>query len=726
MIAPAPPRMRFTALRDPSRIFLSQRRAKANSIERMASPAGITMKAGPGSTSMATPTSTTVPPITPTAMRRVLYDKDLEFPRSVGTPPAFPSAAMHSRGQGMPTLSGADGPLLGGAGEDRYYSTRLRQLMRIDLDEGSARALWLAGLNAVLNEAGGISLRTGSLFEPIAGERFDLITTNPPFVISPPGGDVLTYRDSGLPGDSVVEHIVRQAPGHLTEGGWCQVLANWAILRDQPWDGRLAGWLGDETSAFVVQREVLDPAAYVELWLKDAGLHGAPDYRARYDAWLGWLEAQQVEGVGFGWINLRNAPGPQTFLDHPYAVEQPIAPAVAAWGEAATLLRTLGDEALLSMHPVVAADVRQETDGRPGATDPEAIVLRQQRGVRLARQADTLLTGFVGAADGDLSTDQLLGALATLLDRDVEQVRDVAIGVLAARLEELQRALETVACLVMEAERAQVVARAVEQASGGDGAGGQVLGVGQGRQGVRQQAARLGLDVAGHAALREARLGDAQRALRPLRALGLGDALACHELHQAVDRERVALELHQRVAPQRRHARVEGQRIGERRREPLGDAGTRVAQQLERQLVGRQERTQAHQVGRRGPLRLDLAERDLPGGAEGLRVVGQLRAREQHAALLAQQREIVPQRATGRLHVRRRGAAELRTVGAEAQHHGCVHGIRHAVFAEQPRTAGAESRPAFGPQLLDARDVGVTRRVGRRAAAGGACIHGPL
>lgn len=36
------------------------------------------------------------------------------------------------------------GPLLGGAGEDRYYSTRLRHLLRVDLEERSARALWLA------------------------------------------------------------------------------------------------------------------------------------------------------------------------------------------------------------------------------------------------------------------------------------------------------------------------------------------------------------------------------------------------------------------------------------------------------------------------------------------------------------------------------------------------------------------------------------------------------
>ena len=314
-----------------------------------------------------------------------------------------------------------------------HLADHSREVVATDV---SSRALWLAGLNAVLNDVAGITLRTGSLFEPVSRERFDLITTNPPFVISPPGGDVLTYRDSGMPGDSVVEQIVRQAPAHLTEGGWCQVLANWAILRDQPWAMRLAGWLGDNTSALVVQREALDPAAYVELWLKDAGLHGAPDYRGRYDAWLGWFEEQRIEGVGFGWINLRNAPGPQTFLDHPYAVEQPIAPAVAAWGDAAAQLSAVEDVALLGTHPVVAADVRQETDGRPGATDPEVIVLRQQRGLRLARQADTLLAGFVGAADGDLSTDQLLGALTTLLGRDAEQVREEYLPQVRALVEQ--------------------------------------------------------------------------------------------------------------------------------------------------------------------------------------------------------------------------------------------------------------------------------------------------
>ncbi len=273
------------------------------------------------------------------------------------------------------------------------------------------RALRLAALTCALNEVA-VDLRQGSLWEPVDGERFDLVATNPPFVISPPGADVLVYRDSGLPGDQVVERIVRAAPGHLAPGGWCQVLANWVVLRDVPWDERLAGWVTEDCAALVVQREVLDPAEYVELWLKDAGLHGAPRYAARYDHWLGWLDQQGVEGIGFGWLSVRNAPGPHTFLDWPYAVEQPVAPAIAAWGSHG------GHRATPEERLVTRVDVVQETSGAPGEVDPETIVLRQQRGLRRARQVDTVEAAVVGACDGELTTGQILAAVAQLLERD--------------------------------------------------------------------------------------------------------------------------------------------------------------------------------------------------------------------------------------------------------------------------------------------------------------------
>ncbi|GAB3988294.1 class I SAM-dependent methyltransferase [Nocardioides marmoraquaticus] len=291
------------------------------------------------------------------------------------------------------------------------------------------RALWLTGLNAALNGVE-VEARSGSFFEPVADGGFDLVTTNPPFVISPATGERLVYRDSGLPGDQVVEHIVRGVPGVLAEGGTGQVLANWVVRHDTPWDERLAGWLDPTCDAFVVQRELVDLPTYVELWLKDAGQHPATgrtaveDYHRRYDTWLSWLVEQGAEAVGFGWITLRRGgAGAHRLEEWPYDVEQPIAPDLVGLLDRTAALRDLDDAALLASRPATRVDVRQETYGAPGAEDPEEIVLRQQRLLRRARQADTVEAALVGALDGELTVGQVLDALAQLLDRDPADLR---------------------------------------------------------------------------------------------------------------------------------------------------------------------------------------------------------------------------------------------------------------------------------------------------------------
>ena len=96
----------------------------------------------------------------------------------------------------------------------------------------------MARTTAALNGVA-LDVRGGSLYEPVAGERFDLVVSNPPFVVSPPGGERLVYRDSGLPGDDVVRRVVTEAPRHLAPGGVAQVLANWVHVAGQPWEERL-------------------------------------------------------------------------------------------------------------------------------------------------------------------------------------------------------------------------------------------------------------------------------------------------------------------------------------------------------------------------------------------------------------------------------------------------------------------------------------------------------
>ncbi len=296
-----------------------------------------------------------------------------------------------------------------------HLASHAEQVVATDIN---ARAVWAAQFNADLNGLGNIETRGGYYYAPVANESFDLITTNPPFVISPATTvPRLVYRDSGMPGDDVVSYVVRNGPAHLTDGGWLQVLANWAIHHDVPWRERVAGWVPAGCAAFVVQREVLDPAAYVELWLKDEGLHGGPDYLARYDAWLAWFDEQGIEGIGFGWINIHKAQHDSTYLDWPYAVEQPIAPAIRDWAAAAGRLVSEHDRLTLRV------DVVQETTGEPGAEDPETIVLRQQRGLRRTRRVDTIEAGLAGACDGELTVGQILDALATLTARDPAELR---------------------------------------------------------------------------------------------------------------------------------------------------------------------------------------------------------------------------------------------------------------------------------------------------------------
>ncbi|WP_405063757.1 class I SAM-dependent methyltransferase [Kribbella sp. NBC_01505] len=293
-----------------------------------------------------------------------------------------------------------------------HLANRVNQIVATDVNP---RALDLARATAALNRID-LDVRTGSLFEPVAGERFDLIISNPPYVISPPDSQ-LTYRETNFAGDSLVQQLVQQAPLHLTDGGWCQLLANWTCVRGQDWRDRLASWTGDR-SAWAVQREQLDPSEYVELWLRDAGLHGTPEYQSRYDEWLRWLDDQQVEAIGMGWISLHNVPGVLEAEEWPYEIERPIGPHVLRRFE-----RLEGLPAdLTGLHLVVADDVIQETTGQPGAEDPATIVLRRQRGMRRAEQVDTVLAGFVGACDGELSVGQILSALAELLERQLVDV----------------------------------------------------------------------------------------------------------------------------------------------------------------------------------------------------------------------------------------------------------------------------------------------------------------
>src|SRR5689334_1620832 len=89
---------------------------------------------------------------------------------------------------------------------------------RVTATDVNPRALEFTRLTLALSGAAPADLREGSLFDPVGAETFDLIVSNPPFVISP--GARLTYRDGGMGGDDLCRTLVQQAGEHLAEGGY--------------------------------------------------------------------------------------------------------------------------------------------------------------------------------------------------------------------------------------------------------------------------------------------------------------------------------------------------------------------------------------------------------------------------------------------------------------------------------------------------------------------------
>ncbi len=305
-----------------------------------------------------------------------------------------------------------------------HLASRAREITVTDLNP---RALRMAAISLALSGVHDVRLLPGSLYEPVADERFDLIVSNPPFVITPDASRY-TYRESDLPGDTVCAELVRRAPAHLTEGGWCQILANWVHSDGDDWQDRVGGWVtGAGCSGWVVQRDVQDPAEYVELWLRDSCEQGTPEYTRRYDAWLDYFEREGIKGIGFGWISLRNDVAQDATVrveELRHDIEQPVGPYLPSVVDGAMTAHRLTDAALLSAHVALAPGVVEERIGVPGAPDPEKIVLRQRGGLHRVARVGTVEAALAGVCDGTMPVGPLLDAIAQLINEDPAQVRE--------------------------------------------------------------------------------------------------------------------------------------------------------------------------------------------------------------------------------------------------------------------------------------------------------------
>lgn len=302
------------------------------------------------------------------------------------------------------------------------------------------RAVAFAAFAMALNAVGNVECRQGDLFEPVAGERFGLIVSNPPFVISPDAR--FEYRDSGLPGDEVCRRIVARAPAHLDDGGWCQLLANWAHVAGVDWRERLATWIeGTGCDAWIVQREVQDVETYASTWIRHEG-DDADRSREAFDAWMEHYERTGVEAVGAGLITMRRSTSSTPWqqvdvLTHDIAL--PCGDAIAARFARAAWLAALGvdDRKLLdatfTVGDVRLTERRRVSGGRWLLDDAQ---LQLVDGLRHTGSIDLAGAGLVAACDGTTVLGELVRRLADAVGADPDEITPQVLPIVRRLVEQ--------------------------------------------------------------------------------------------------------------------------------------------------------------------------------------------------------------------------------------------------------------------------------------------------
>lgn len=298
------------------------------------------------------------------------------------------------------------------------------------------RALDLA--EATFAAAGAeVELLSGPWFEPVAGRRFDRILANPPFVVGPPEvGHV--YRDSGLDLDGASQLVVSQAADHLTEGGTAHLLAAWVHTADQSWQSRVASWLPDRgVAAWILERDVADPALYVGTWLRDESLDPRSREAARRtQAWLEHFARSGVTAIGFGFVAIQeigDQPSDILAEELPQTYTDPLGAEVEEYFTRVSWLRQRSTDeiadATFLLRPGLAKEEVSvaDTEARVGFT-PAALRLARTDGPRWSHDVDRHLAAIVaGLHPQGLSLRETVELYALAQDLDAEQLVSSAV-----------------------------------------------------------------------------------------------------------------------------------------------------------------------------------------------------------------------------------------------------------------------------------------------------------
>lgn len=134
------------------------------------------------------------------------------------------------------------------------------QVIGVDIN---ARAIAFSTFNQRLNSIPNVEFRLGDLYEPVKGEEFDLIVSNPPFNPSSTVKAGVDYWSGGASGEEILSRIIGGLDEHLTESGVCHIITLLCHQKSGPsYREKLDTWLTGGLRKFDVMAHVTDQGRY--------------------------------------------------------------------------------------------------------------------------------------------------------------------------------------------------------------------------------------------------------------------------------------------------------------------------------------------------------------------------------------------------------------------------------------------------------------------------------
>ena len=303
----------------------------------------------------------------------------------------------------------------------------------------SPRALAVTQFNAGLNGISNVECVQGDMFAPVEGRSFDLIVSNPPFVISP--DQVHLFLNPGSEGDGFCRRLTMEAPRYLSEGGYCVFNANWEITGAQDWRERPTAWLqGSGCDAWVLHQNTRTPSEYAEFFI-EAGYSDAPDVSRHFDRWLEYYAARGITGIAAGNFILRRRSAPKNWLradELPRSVSASNAAEVLQLFELRDFLEKVErDEDLLKVRFTLSPDVRLERAYEASQGEWRRVAGRISRttGFQYSAELDDPSAAVLAHCDGEHTVSQLLEEIAAIRQAEVNAITPMALGIFRRMVE---------------------------------------------------------------------------------------------------------------------------------------------------------------------------------------------------------------------------------------------------------------------------------------------------